>query len=223
VGSRQLVAGLAADDRLPAEVLAAIGRVPRDLFVPVESRRRAWDDVPLAIGAGQTISQPTVVALMSAAAQLAPGDSVLEVGTGSGYQTAVLAELIGLGPGASRADRRGRLASVEILRELAKPAGERLRELGYGEVALRIGDGSLGWPERAPFDAVLVTAAAPHVPEELTRQLAVGGRLVIPVGGSDLQELLVVEKSRTGLEVHREGCWVRFVPLVGGIEDDSEA
>jgi len=222
MAAEELVKELAEDGRLPKAVLEAIGRVPRDRFVPDEFRHRAWDDVPLPIGEGQTISQPAVVALMSAEARLSPGASVLEVGTGSGYQTAVLAELLGLGPGGLDGAPRGRLASVELLPRLARTAAARLRQLGYRDVALRVGDGSLGWPERAPFDAMIVTAAAPRIPEALTRQLAPGGRLVIPVGGSDLQELLVVERRGEELITHRNGCWVRFVPLLGAVESEPD-
>lgn len=193
-------AGGVTDDR----VLAAIGAVPRHELVPEHVRGDAYADVPLPIGDGQTISQPSIVAIMSAAARIEPGDRVLEVGTGSGYQAAVLAEL-----GAD-------VYSVEIVPPLARRAADDLRRLGYDRVHLRIGDGWQGWPEAAPFDAIVVTAAPPQVPPRLIEQLAEGGRLVIPVGGRDqLQELRVITRTADGA-TSEALLPVRFVPMTGG-------
>ena len=151
-------------------VLVAMGTVPRHRFVPEAMVSRAYGDYPLPIGEDQTISQPYIVALMTQWAEVAPGDRVLEVGTGSGYQAAVLAELT------------DKVFSIEIRPELARQAAARLKDLGYGRVQVASGDGYQGWPEAAPFDAILVTAAAPRVPPALTAQLKEGGRLVIPLG-----------------------------------------
>jgi protein-L-isoaspartate(D-aspartate) O-methyltransferase len=176
--------------------------VPRDEFVPAPERAHAYEDRPLPIGHGQTISQPYIVAFMSEAAAVRPGERVLEVGTGSGYQAAVLAEL------------GGDVYSIEIVAPLAATAREALARAGYGRVHLRVGDGHRGWPDAAPFDAILVTAAADRVPPALLAQLAPDGRLVIPVG--DLyQELEVHRRTPDGIEVERV-LPVRFVPLVGG-------
>lgn len=185
-------------------VIAALRKVPRPLFVPASERGRAWENRPLPIGHGQTISQPNVVALMSDLLQIEPGDKVLEVGTGSGYQTAILAEM-----GAA-------VYSIEIVEPLAEEAKERLRKLGYRQIELRTGDGYYGWPEAAPFDAIIVTAAASHVPPPLVRQLKPGGRMVIPVGGRfTLQYLMLVEKQSDGSVVTRQLLPVVFVPLTG--------
>jgi protein-L-isoaspartate(D-aspartate) O-methyltransferase len=182
-------------------VLAAMRSVPRHLFVPDELRDRAYDDSPLPIGEGQTISQPYIVAFMTEAAQIRPGDRVLEVGTGSGYQAAVLAAV-----GAE-------VMSIEILPGLAARAQHALNAAGFDKVAVRTGDGFRGWPEAAPFDAVLVTAAPDEVPPPLLDQLKVGGRLVIPVG-TGTQELIRV--TRTGKGYERESLLpVRFVPMTG--------
>ena len=162
-----------------ARVLAAMGKVPRHLFVPPELAAKAYGDYPLPIGQEQTISQPYIVALMSQWAAVKPGDKVLEVGTGSGYQAAVLAELT------------DKVFSIEIKPELARSAAARLKELGYGRVRVKSGDGYLGWPEEAPFDAILVTAAAPEVPPALAAQLKEGGRLVIPLGEAGGTQTLV--------------------------------
>jgi len=186
-----------------ADVLAALRTVPRHLFVPPALVDHAYSDGALAIGYGQTISQPYIVALMTALAQVNVRSSVLEVGTGSGYQTAVLAELA------------GEVFSIERRRELRENADLVLARLGYHNVTTVLGDGSLGLPERAPFDRIVVTAAAPQAPPPLLEQLAVGGRLVVPVGpaGGD-QVLKVVSKTAEGLrEVESIPC--RFVPLVG--------
>lgn len=181
-------------------VLRAMGTVPRHLFVPDYLRDSAYDDGPLPIGEEQTISQPYVVAFMSEAIRPQPADRVLEVGTGSGYQTAVLADLV------------GHVYSTEVRPRLAEAARARLAELGVSNVTLRAEDGSGGWPEEAPFDSILVTAAAPGVPEALVEQLGEGGRLVIPIGSGD-QELVRVTRGRDGLARERL-LPVRFVPLV---------
>jgi protein-L-isoaspartate(D-aspartate) O-methyltransferase len=182
-------------------VLAAMRRVPRHAFVPARWRAEAYADHPLPIGEGQTISQPYIVALMTELAAVAPGDRVLEVGTGSGYQAAVLAEL-----GAD-------VHSIEIVEPLARAARTNLDGTGYGRVHTRHGDGYRGWPEAAPFAAIVVTAAPPEVPPALLAQLAPGGRLVIPVGTAD-QELQVHERTPDGIRVRRVTP-VRFVPMTG--------
>jgi protein-L-isoaspartate(D-aspartate) O-methyltransferase len=189
------------DDR----VLAALRKVPRHELVPAALRDRAYEDRPLPIGLDQTISQPYVVAAMSEAAQVAPGERVLEIGTGSGYQAAVLAEL-----GAE-------VYSIEVVEELGKRAAADLARLGYGKVHLRIGDGYRGWPDAAPFDAIVVTAAPPTVPQPLIDQLAVGGRLVIPVGADGHQELQVISRTKEGKDgTTTETLFgVRFVPMTG--------
>ena len=186
-----------------ARVLAAMRAVPRHAFVEPALRGRAYDDGPLPIGHGQTISQPYVVAAMTELAQAGPGTRVLEVGTGSGYQAAVLAEL------------GGEVYSIELLEPLAERAAKTLADLGYERVQLRQGDGYRGWPEAAPFDAIVVTAAPPEVPPALLEQLKPGGRLVIPVGRG-WQELEV--HTRTPQGVIRERIFaVRFVPMTGEI------
>jgi protein-L-isoaspartate(D-aspartate) O-methyltransferase len=180
-------------------VLDAMRSVPRHLFVPEGDRRRAYDDGPLAIGGGQTISQPYIVALMTELARVTPASRVLEVGTGCGYQTAVLAACA------------GDVWTVEIEPELSARAGRTLGALGIGNVHLRVGDGSLGWPEAAPFDAIVVTAAPAEAPPALLDQLGDGSRLVIPLGTSS-QELFVF--TREAGELRRErSIGVRFVPL----------
>jgi protein-L-isoaspartate(D-aspartate) O-methyltransferase len=183
-------------------VLAALRRVERERFVPGGSESLAYQDSPLAIGHGQTISQPYIVGVMSEAAGIAAEDRVLEIGTGSAYQTAVLAELAGT------------VYTIEIIPELATRAEALLRTLGYDNVHTRLGDGYVGWPEHAPFDAIVVTAAPPDVPTVLREQLAVGGRLVVPVGTGD-QELLVIERTADGFTQKRL-MPVRFVPMVKG-------
>jgi protein-L-isoaspartate(D-aspartate) O-methyltransferase len=187
-------------------VLEAFGRVDRAAFVPPESRARAGEDRPLEIGLGQTISQPYIVALMTQSLQISPGQRVLEIGTGSGYQTAILAAL-----GAE-------VFSIELLPELARRAADTLRAQGFGGITLRVGDGALGWPEQAPFDAILVAAAPGEVPPALLEQLAPRGRLVIPVGDDlDGQELELWTKDAPagGLRRRTLGL-VRFVPLRSG-------
>jgi protein-L-isoaspartate(D-aspartate) O-methyltransferase len=183
-------------------VLAAMGKVPRHRFAPAGLASMAYGDYPLPIGRGQTISQPYIVALMSEWAALAPGDKVLEVGTGSGYQAAVLSELT------------DQVFSMEILPDLAREATARLKDLGYSRVRVREGDGYLGWPEAAPFDAILVTAAAPQVPPALTEQLKEGGRLIIPLGAAGGAQDLVRLRLVQGKLVEEGRLPVRFVPLV---------
>jgi len=181
-------------------VLAAMAAVPRHVFVPEGLQERAYADEPLPIGNGQTISQPYIVAYMTEALGLRGGEKVLEVGTGSGYQTAVLAEIAGA------------VWTIEIVRTLAGRARAALDGLGYTNIQYRIGDGSAGWPEAAPFEAIIVTAAAPVMPLELEGQLAAGGRMIIPVG-TDVQELILVRRTKKGIERARL-LPVRFVPLV---------
>jgi protein-L-isoaspartate(D-aspartate) O-methyltransferase len=182
-------------------VLAAMRTVPRHLFVPPAQQAEAYADAPLSNGAGQTISQPYVVALMTEALAVRPGDHVLDVGTGSGYQAAVLAAL------------GARVSAIEVRPELAAAARERFAALGL-PVELRVGDGALGWPERAPFDAIVVAAAAPRVPPALLQQLAPGGRLCLPLGAPDeAQELLLITRRGGDVFEQRRLGAVRFVPL----------
>jgi len=185
-------------------VLAALRAVPRHELVPESQREHAYEDRPLSIGHGQTISQPYIVAVMSEALELDANERVLEIGTGSGYQAAVLAQLA------------KEVYSVEIVEPLAERARADLARLGYANVEVRHGDGYLGWPEQAPFDAIIVTAAPDHVPQPLIDQLAVGGRLVIPVGRG-VQELIRITRDEQG--VHEERLLgVRFVPMTGVAE-----
>ena len=182
-------------------VLEAMGRVPRHELVPESLRARAYDDGPLPIGEGQTISQPLVVATMSQALALQGDERVLEVGTGSGYQAAVLAELA------------AEVYTIELEPALAARAARDLERLGYGaKLHTRLGDGYAGWPEAAPFDAIVVTAAPDHVPQPLVEQLVAGGRLVIPVGGRGGQQLLLLTRTESGV-VREELLPVMFVPL----------
>lgn len=184
-------------------VLNAMLEVPRHRFVPQEYRRLAYSDQPLPIGLGQTISQPYMVALMTELLSLQPGDRVLEVGTGSGYQAAVLAELT------------GEVYTIEIIETLARRAAETLRELGYDYVWTRVGDGYYGWEEHAPYDAIIVTCAPDHVPQPLVAQLKEGGRMVIPVGPpGSYQTLWLVEKKEGKVLRFNQGA-VFFVPLLG--------
>ena len=183
-------------------VLAAMERVPRDAFVDEDDHKRAYQDMPLAIGFGQTISQPYMVALICQTADVRPGKKVLDIGTGSGYQAAVLAEL-----GAD-------VHSIERIPELAAKARRRLEAAGYGRVAVHVGDGSLGLPDEAPFHAIVVAAAAPELPMTLYEQLLPQGRLVAPIGGREGQRLEVAIRSPEGPAIlHSVPC--RFVPLVG--------
>lgn len=187
---------------LSPRVVAALRNVPRHEFVPSESQDAAYANYPLPIGSGQTISQPYVVALMTELADVEPGDRVLEVGTGCGYQAAVLAELA------------SRVYTIETVPRLAAEARERLARLGYANVEVREGDGWAGWPDKSPFDAILVTAAARDVPPPLVAQLAPGGRLVLPVGDTPFsQHLMLVEKDAEGNVKERGVLPVAFVPL----------
>jgi protein-L-isoaspartate(D-aspartate) O-methyltransferase len=189
-----------ARDVQNAAVLQAMRRVPRHLFVPVEERPSAYDDRPLLIGRGQTISQPYIVAYMTEALQVEPSHTVLEIGTGSGYQAAVLAEIV------------KQVYSIEIVPDLAEGARRSLAEAGYRNVEVRTGNGYLGWPERAPFARIIVTAAPPEIPQALVDQLAVGGVMVVPVGTS-FQELVVITRTPEGITEKRT-IEVRFVPMV---------
>lgn len=186
-------------------ILTAFAEVPREAFVPEAMAAFAYDDGPLPIGAGQTISQPYIVACMIAAAAVRAGDRVLEVGAGSGYAAAVL----------SRIARQ--VFAIERHESLAREAAERIAALDYGNCTIVTGDGMAGLPEQAPFDAILVAARAPEVPEPLERQLAVGGRLVIPVGGGDVQQLRCIERVATEEWTSRDIASVRFVPLLHGV------
>ena len=187
-----------------SRVLRAMARVPRELFVPPELRHRAYSNEPLPIGYGQTISQPLMTAHMTSVLQLAPTDRVQEIGTGSGYQAATLGLLA----------HRGSVVTVERIPALARHADEMLRFLGMTNVQVLPAGSTLGCPEKAPFDAILVTAAAPQLPQSLVSQLAVGGRLVIPIGSRDSQELVLAIRTGEGVSIKYKGpC--RFVPLVG--------
>lgn len=192
------------------QVLAAMRSVPRHEFVPPSVRNESYNDYPLPIGFGQTISQPYIVAAMTEALRLRPSDKVLEIGTGSGYQAAVLACLV------------SNVYSIEIIPELAQRAAATLARLGYTNVHVRAGDGYAGWPEHAPFDAIIVTCAPDHVPQPLVDQLADGGRIVIPVGGRWGQSL--VRLTKHGKKLEREDLMsVIFVPMTGAAEDSTPA
>ena len=182
------------------DVLAAMGRVPRHLFVPKDVEPFAYEDRPLPIGLGQTISQPFIVGYMTQALEVEPGHRVLEIGTGSGYQAAILSGLV------------RDVYSIEILPALAERAQGTLTALALKNVHVRTGNGYLGWPEEAPFDRIIVTAAPPEIPQALVDQLAVGGRMIVPVG-SIVQSLTIINKTKTGVSV-RETIPVRFVPMV---------
>ena len=190
---------------IPSEtVIRAMEQVPRDLFVPQDSRHMAYLDLPLSIGEEQTISQPYIVAMMTEALELSGVDRVLEIGTGSGYQTAILSALT----------PRGRVVSMERVPALMQQARQRLQELGYRNVEVQQAGSSLGCPSKGPYDAIIVTAAAPRLPESLLSQLAIGGRLVIPVGTLSQQELVQARRTDEGLSLRVLGpC--RFVPLLG--------
>jgi protein-L-isoaspartate(D-aspartate) O-methyltransferase len=193
---------------LSPRVLDALRKVRREAFIPGNSAAHAYANTALAIGHGQTISQPFIVALMTDLLDIRQGDNVLEVGTGSGYQAAVLAELT------------DRVCSVEIIPELAAVAKAALAAEGYGQIALRTGNGALGWPERAPFDAIIVTAATPTVPSALLNQLAAGGRLAAPVGDPGAEQVLhLLTKDADGNVTSRALLDVAFVPLTGGARD----
>lgn len=197
-------------DQLAPAVIEALGSVPRHRFVPVGQWSQAYVNHPLPIGRGQTISQPYIVAAMSHLLQVGPGDRVFELGTGSGYQAAVLAAM-GV-----------EVYSVEIVPELAERAAATLAELQYDTVKVRAGDGYQGWPEAAPFDGIIVTAAGPEAPPALIEQLAVGARLVIPLGGENaVQYLTVVTKQADGSLRRRPMLPVRFVPITGAMAPDD--
>jgi protein-L-isoaspartate(D-aspartate) O-methyltransferase len=188
-----------------ADVLRVMGVTPRHLFVPGALQRYAYDDSPLPIGFDATISQPYVVALMTDLLGPSKAAKILEIGTGSGYQAAVLAQLA------------RQVYTIEIVPELARSAAALLRKLGYSNVSVRQGDGYLGWPEKAPFDCIILTAAPPEVPQKLLEQLAPGGRLVAPVGSAFRdQDLVVIEKTSSGAIRRRAVSAVRFVPMVPG-------
>lgn len=189
------------------KVLEVMGRVPRHQFVLPGDRHRAYGDHPLPIGEGQTISQPYIVAYMTEAVRLKPGEKVLEIGTGSGYQAAVLAELT------------DRVYTIEIREGLARRATARLHALGYSKVRVRHGNGYYGWPEHAPYDVIMVTAAANHIPPDLIKQLKPGGRLILPLGGTTYFQTLTLVRKDAKEETSVEHLLsVRFVPLVGGPE-----
>ena len=189
---------------LDTRVLDAMRSVPRHEFVPADQRHRAYLNRPLPIGHGQTISQPYIVAIMTDLLDLEAGHKVLEIGTGSGYQAAVLAAL------------DTRVFSIEIIEPLGREAASRMARLGYDQVELKIGDGYYGWPQQAPFDAIIVTAAASHIPPPLVKQLRVGGRMIIPVGSPfATQELILITRSGEDEIVTRQVLPVRFVPLTG--------
>ena len=190
-------------------VLRAMRTVPRHVFVPKDLQKQAYDDAPLPIGHGQTISQPYIVAVMTDLLELDPESKVLEIGTGSGYQAAVLAQLT------------PHVYTIEILEPLAQQAAKTLSKEGYKDVNVRHGDGYYGWPEAGPFDAIIVTCAAGHLPPPLWDQLKPGGRIVIPLGGPySIQRLVVVEKSNEGKRKTRAVMDVRFVPMTGRAGDD---
>jgi protein-L-isoaspartate(D-aspartate) O-methyltransferase len=183
-------------------VLAAMSRIPRERFVPPENRHMAYEDIPLPIGLEQTISQPFIIALMTEALELTGNEKVLEVGTGSGYQAAILAELARL------------VVTVERLPALAEAAKKVLDSLGYTNIEIHLAEETLGWPKSAPYDAIMVTAGAPEVPPDLLAQLAIGGRLVVPVGSRYLQELYKITRQRKKNKIQDlGGC--RFVSLIG--------
>jgi protein-L-isoaspartate(D-aspartate) O-methyltransferase len=204
--SRQIEAGVWGRDPVTdSAVLRAMRTVPRHLFVRPTDRGRAYFDQPLPIGHGQTISQPYIVAAMTELLAVRPDDTVLEIGTGSGYQAAVLAEIT------------DSVYTIEVIEPLARAARQRLRETGYGSVRSMVGDGYFGWPGHPPFDAIVVTAAASHIPPPLLEQLRPGARMVIPVGAPfQVQALMLVEKQPDGSVVQWNMGAVRFVPLTGG-------
>lgn len=184
-------------------VLAAMRKIPRHLFLPGARQADAYLDHPAPIDCNQTISQPYMVAIMTEMLMLQPGMRVLEIGTGSGYQTAVLAEIA------------GQVVSVERHVLLADTARQRLEALGYDNITMIVGDGTLGYPEGAPYDAILVTAGAPDIPEVLQQQLRVGGRLVAPVGRTDIQQLITIIREDNNTYSNKSGLSCRFVPLIG--------
>ncbi len=202
---RMVTVQLEGRDITDPDVLRAMHRVPRHEFVPDDQVNYAYDDHPLPIGEGQTISQPYIVALMTQAVQVKSGDRVLEIGTGSGYQAAVLAELT------------DEVYTVEIIETLGEQAANRLRELGYSQIHAQVGDGYFGWEEHAPYDVIVVTCAPDHIPRPLVSQLNVGGRMVVPVGPPGAyQSLWLLEKQADGSVQRRNLGGVSFVPMTGG-------
>src|SRR5256884_1631942 len=201
---------LAARGLRDCRVRAAVAAVPREWFPPPHLSSAAYDDAPLPIGSGQTISQPLIVALMTEALAPRRRDRVLEIGTGSGYQTAILARLA------------GRVHRIERLPDLLVEAEERFRRLGLSNIETRLGDGAGGWLKRAPFDRIIVTAAAPGIPTPLTEQLGAGGRLVIPVGDLTGQELVILRRGPEGGLTERRAGGVRFVPLISRLAFTEE-
>ena len=204
VRSREIMVGSQICERgiTDPAVIRAMRKVPRHLFVPERYRASAYADHPLPIGEGQTISQPYIVAFMTEALRLKPGDRVLEIGTGSGYQAAVLAEIV------------TEVYSIEVVAVLGKRAERTLRELGYANVYIKIGDGYKGWPDKAPFDAVVVTCAPEQIPEPLIDQLREGGRMIIPVGREGAVQSLVLGVKTGGRLKTEDAMRVRFVPMV---------
>lgn len=190
-------------------VIQAMRKVPRHVFIPETNRSRAYDDSPVPIGQGQTISQPYIVACMTELLHLSPDDTVLEIGTGSGYQAAILAEIA------------KEVYTIEIIPELGKRAENALQELHYENIKVKIGDGYHGWPEYAPFDAIIVTAAPEYIPEPLIDQLKMDGRLVVPVGVYPYQELKQIVKTPEGIEEH-DITSVLFVPMTGEARKDEK-
>jgi len=200
----ELTRHLIGKNALDARVMAVMKQVPRHKFLPADFRYLAYENGPAPIGSGQTISQPYIVALMSDLLNTKPSDVILEIGTGSGYQAAILSKLV------------AQVYSIEIIEDLATKASRRLQKLGYDNVAVRNDNGYFGWQEHAPFDGIIVTAAAPHIPQPLIDQLKVGARLVIPVGlPFAYQQLMVVEKKPNGDIDTQEILGVSFVPLTG--------
>jgi protein-L-isoaspartate(D-aspartate) O-methyltransferase len=204
--ARMVQADLKGRDITDAKVLSAMGKVPRHLFIDKNLRDAAYNDYPLPIGEGQTISQPYIVALMTQSLNLKPTDRVLEVGTGSGYQAAVLAELV------------DQVYSIEIDAKLAATAAKVLKELGYAKARVKQGDGFFGWPEHAPFDAIMVTCAAERIPEPLVKQLKDGGRLIIPVRSTSFHQTLTLLTREKGESRITQIIPVRFVPMTGEAE-----
>lgn len=200
----RMTPGVFEDGAIDPAVLEVMATIPRHEFVPDRVRDLAYTDQPLPIGYGQTISQPFIVAMMTDLLAVEPGDTVLEIGTGSGYQAAVLSPLAGA------------VHTIEIVPQLGDTAGAVLDDLGFENVAVRVGDGYYGWPDAAPFDAIIVTAAASHIPPPLVQQLRPGGRMVIPVGGPfAVQQLMLLERQADGGVVSRQIMPVRFVPFTG--------
>lgn len=203
---RMVADQIAARGITDPDVLSAMERVPRHLFVPEDLRDRAYGDHPLPIGEGQTISQPYIVAFMTEIVSPGPLDVILEIGTGSGYQAAVLAELA------------AEVYTIEIIESLGKRASETLQKLGYRNAHVKIGDGYLGWPEKAPFDAIVVTCAPEDIPPALMEQLKEGGRIIIPVGGRHRIQKMVYGEKKGGRLATKDVLDVRFVPMIKGRE-----